>query len=61
MNNTKEVRFDNWCHTCKYRDKEATDIPCNDCLAQPYNIDSSKPIYYKEEEKHGDTDDNTVH
>lgn len=51
MSDTKEVRFDNWCDSCEHYDKDATDIPCNDCLAQPYNVHSSKPIYYKENEK----------
>ena len=43
----KEVRFDKYCESCKY--KELKDIldPCNDCLDEPVNIDSEKPVYYE--------------
>lgn len=61
MNNTKEVRFDQWCPKCEHYDKNATDLPCNDCLAQGWNVDSTKPIYFKDngkEEKNDGKDTN---
>ena len=48
MNETKEVRFDLWCSTCEHHDKNETDDPCNACLAQGFNVDSTKPVMYKE-------------
>ena len=42
----KEVLFDKWCKTCKYRFKGEAEDPCNDCLNEPSNNDSTKPIEY---------------
>lgn len=50
MNTTKEVRFDKWCSKCEHKEMPETDDPCNDCLAQGYNVDSTKPLYFKEAE-----------
>lgn len=46
----KIVKFENWCHKCKYftSDPGENDNPCNDCLNNPTNIDSQKPIFWKE-------------
>lgn len=42
----KEVRFDEYCKYCKhYRDPETGDI-CDDCLSNPVNAESTKPIHY---------------
>lgn len=49
-NSRKEVYFETWCPKCKYEEIEETDDPCNDCLDQPWNINSHKPIYFKEKE-----------
>lgn len=46
--NTKEVRYDIYCEQCKNKEKEDYEDPCNDCLNQPWNVDSRKPIYFKE-------------
>ena len=46
--NTKEVRYDIYCEKCKYFKQEDWEDPCNDCLNQPWNVDSRKPIYFKE-------------
>lgn len=47
---TKEVRFDIYCKTCKYSNTSQFNDPCNGCLSQPYNIDSRKPVNWKEKE-----------
>lgn len=44
----KEVYFDQYCKTCKHEKKAEDEDPCYDCLAEPVNIDSHKPIYHKE-------------
>ena len=48
MNNTKEVDFHKYCKTCKYRRLKESKDPCNDCLANPNNDNSNKPLYYVE-------------
>lgn len=47
-NDKKEVYFEVYCETCKYKDTKETEDPCNDCLAYPYNINSHRPVLYKE-------------
>ena len=48
---TKEVRCDLYCKDCEhYKDDESTD-PCNECLNEPSNINSHKPVYFKEKER----------
>jgi len=52
MNDTREVRFDEWCSKCEYSDITEDNMnpkdPCWDCLHEPMNIDSHKPINFKE-------------
>lgn len=45
---TKFVDFDKYCTLCKYSTTEETEDPCNECLTNPSNIDSHKPINFKE-------------
>lgn len=51
----KEVYYDKYCPTCKYEDVLDKDGflngKCEECLATPMNIDSHKPVNYKEELK----------
>lgn len=44
----KEVYFYEHCKTCKYQNKSETDEPCNDCLSNPINTDSHKPVNWEE-------------
>ena len=44
----KEVDFKTYCKTCEHKDLEEKFDPCNDCLAEPMNANSDKPIYWKE-------------
>lgn len=45
----KEVRFDKYCKTCKYGNKPGTEDPCNECLEDPFNYETEKPMRWKEE------------
>jgi hypothetical protein len=45
--NYKEVRFDIHCKTCKYKDTKEKDSPCNECLDEPMNLYSDKPVRWK--------------
>lgn len=49
--NLMEVDYEKYCKTCVDRDTDETKDPCNECLAYPYNEQSSKPVYYKEDTK----------
>lgn len=43
----KEVYFDQYCKNCKHKDKLETDDPCDECLAEPVNLYSHKPIKWE--------------
>lgn len=47
----KFVRFDLYCDKCEHYDKEDHEDPCHDCLQEPVNEYSSKPVYYKPKEE----------
>lgn len=46
-NNTKEVYFNEYCDKCKHSKKKEEEDPCYDCLHEPVNIDSHKPLYFE--------------
>ena len=46
--NYKEVYFDQYCKTCKYKDMKETDDPCDECLYEPMNLYSHKPVKWEE-------------
>lgn len=48
MNEIKEVYYKDYCKKCKYVKLKEHEDPCNDCLGQPYNYNSHKPIHFKE-------------
>ena len=45
----KEVRFDLYCSKCKHWKKSEGEDPCADCLNEPKNTDSHKPVYFEED------------
>ena len=47
----KEVYFEQYCHKCKWVNSDPADDPCDDCLSNPGNIDSHKPIHFEEKEE----------
>lgn len=48
--NEKFIDFDKYCETCKYKDLEEFKDPCNECLGNPVNMNSDRPVYYEEKE-----------
>lgn len=46
----KEVYFGEYCKNCKYLEKKENEDPCDECLENPVNLYSHKPINYKEKE-----------
>lgn len=47
MDNSREVYFDQYCRLCKHSSLKESKDPCNDCLANPSNTDSHKPLNYE--------------
>ena len=43
----KEVLFWKYCQSCKHKEKTEEQEPCCNCLNEPGNIDSHKPIFYE--------------
>lgn len=46
-NEYKEVYFHQYCKTCEHRDVDAIALPCTECLENPVNVYSHKPVCYK--------------
>ena len=44
----KEVDFKQYCKSCKDSEVKEVDEPCNECLSEPMNVYTSKPIKWKE-------------
>lgn len=44
----KEVRFDKYCETCKHRDEPEVIEPCMECLLNPVNYETEKPVKWEE-------------
>lgn len=51
MEDIEFVDFEKYCKTCKHRDLIESKDPCNECLDNPVNYNSEKPVKYEEEEK----------
>lgn len=48
INSEKEVDFYKYCKTCEHEKINGDEEPCNECLTNPTNTYSHKPINYKE-------------
>lgn len=51
MLNMKEVDYAEYCNKCVFRNLSESEDPCWDCLSQPVNEGSQKPVRYKEDER----------
>lgn len=51
INGYKEVYFGEFCKKCQYKDKKETESPCCECLEEPVNLYSHKPVKFEEKEK----------
>lgn len=49
----KEVYFDQYCSSCQYEKVKESEDPCYDCLNEPANLNSHKPVKYLERVKGG--------
>lgn len=46
----KEVYFGHYCRTCKHQNLSDQEDPCFDCLNEPVNLYSHKPVKWEEKE-----------
>lgn len=46
----KEVYYHEYCKTCKNRKVANTEEPCNECLSEPINLDTHRPVKYEKKE-----------
>lgn len=44
----KEVYFDQYCKLCKYEKLSEDKDPCDECLSNPVNANSHKPVKFEE-------------
>ena len=42
------VDFEKYCETCTHKDVKETEDPCNECLENPMNLYSYKPVKWEE-------------
>lgn len=47
----KEVYFGTYCKTCKHRDLNGYEEPCDECLSVFANLYSHKPVKYEKNSK----------
>lgn len=43
----KEVNFNKYCVSCKFKKNKETESPCDECLNEPVNLNSRKPVKYE--------------
>lgn len=55
-NEGKIVDFHKYCETCKHFETKEWEEPCNECLENPTNKYTTRPVCYKEDEKKGNKD-----
>lgn len=46
----KEVYFHEYCKTCKYRAVKNIEEPCNECLGEPLNLNTHRPVKYEKKD-----------
>lgn len=46
----KEVHYNEYCPKCVNYEKDMTDDPCNDCLSEPVNLHTNKPVKFIEKD-----------
>lgn len=53
MNEEKIVIFSDYCQRCAHYEEDESDpkSACWDCLDEPVNIDSHRPLYFKEKDE----------
>ncbi len=47
-NDVKEVFFGGYCEKCKYWMMSDNEEPCSECLEEPCNVNTHKPVKFEE-------------
>lgn len=47
--NYKEVYFGRYCYRCKYEALAEDQEPCSECLGNPVNLYSHKPVKFEQD------------
>ena len=47
VNDYKEVIFGDYCSRCIHADKSEQEEPCFECIAEPVNLWSHKPVKFE--------------
>ena len=56
----KEVHFDQYCKKCKHKKLDEGEEPCNECLSNPYNEYSHKPVRYEKDNRKSDKENEDI-
>lgn len=48
-----EVHFNEYCSRCKYKDVKEPNDPCEECLSNPTNLGTHRPVKYEPKKKEG--------
>lgn len=51
VNDEKEVIFGDYCKKCVYKDLSDQEEPCFECIAEPTNLWTHRPIKFEEDPK----------
>ena len=43
------VEYEKYCNKCLYSNKPDTEDPCDECLNNPINEDTRRPVNFKED------------
>ena len=46
----KEVYYHEYCKKCKHKNVADTEAPCDECLSEPINLNTHRPVKYEEKE-----------
>lgn len=46
----KEVYYYEYCKSCKHRQVKNTDEPCDECLSEPLNLNTHRPVKYEKKD-----------
>ena len=54
VNDYKEVLYNEYCKKCVHKDLDEHEEPCEECMSEPVNLWSKRPVKFEEnEEYHG--------
>ena len=47
----REVRYDIYCEQCKHKEETGYESVCEECLDNPTNLYTDKPVKFEEESR----------